>query len=344
MMQSIAQADDQQIAVVVLNYNGYDLISRCMDSLVAQKNINFSVIFVDNGSIDNSIDLVGKAYPLVHVVANKANLYFAAGNNVGIRLALEKHFKYVFVLNNDTEVAEDCLWRLHAFMEGHERVGACQPVLCYMHRPDIVASAGCLVCISGKGSDLGCGQPVEAFAGRGARDVVGVTGGAMFLRAEALREVGLFDETFQMYLEDVDLSLRLREAGWSLFLVPEARVLHEVSATVNREGNWKNVYFCERNSYKVILKNYPPGQIVRAYALSLPSALIAACSGLLRGKYLHGYGILKAMAEGMVHLCCMLPRRLRGDGARTYPFWPRVLPTCYPPPCLRPEALPTKPE
>lgn len=345
MPKDILMKTQPRVAVIVLNYNGGELNIRCLDSLLNQGGTCISVIFVDNGSVDGSLETVRDTYQDVHIIDNGTNLYFAEGNNVGIRWAMDNNFEYIFVLNNDTVVEDECLVHLLAFMEKRQDVAACQPILSYMHRPDIVASAGCMLCISGKGADVDCGKTVATVVEQGKRDVLGVTGGAMFLRNEALQQVGLFDETFQMYLEDIDLSLRLREAGWNLCLVPEARVRHTVSATTDNVGDWKKVYFCERNSYKIVLNNFPPQQIIKAYALSLPAAMAAAGSGLIRGRFRHAYGIMRAMFEGIVQLCSTLPGRLTENKTRNYPFWSWIHTwTCYPPACIRPENTYMEPE
>jgi len=327
------------VQVVVLNYNGRDLLPPCLDALQASDCPDLAIMLVDNASSDGSVDFMRQAYPKVEVLENPENYYFSRGNNEGLRLALARRARYILVLNNDTLIDPACVSLLAEFMDSRPRAGACQPLLCFMDRPDLAASAGIRVGIAGKAWDLACGEPAASL-GREPFQVLGVTGGAMFLRASALRQVGMFCEEFQMYFEDVDLSLRLREAGWETWGVPSARVLHECSATTNRAGAWRRGYFCERNSYKVVLRNYPPTKILKAYLRGLPQAALAATYNLLLHDRRYGLAIARAMLQGLRDFARLYPRRLsrRDRQARSYPFWPMVDESVvYPPGCRRPD-------
>lgn len=328
-----------RVFAIVLNYNGRDMLAPCLDALLASDCPDLAVLLVDNASSDGSADFARATYPGVEILENPDNYYFSRGNNEGMRLALERGADYLFVLNNDTLIDPACLRLLVKFMDSRPGAGACQPLLRFMDRPDLAASAGIRLGIAGKAWDLACGEPAASL-GREPFQVLGATGGAMLLRAEAVRQAGLFCEEFQMYFEDVDLSLRLREAGWDIWCVPEACVLHECSATTNRTGAWRRGYFCERNSYKVVLRNYPLARIGEAYLRGMPQAAMAAAYNLLLHDRRYGLAIARAMLEGLRDLARNLPGRLsRADRrARSYPFWPMVeTSVVYPPGCKRGE-------
>lgn len=328
-----------RITAIVLNYNGRELLAPCLDALLASDCQGLSILLVDNASSDGSVELARQAYPGIEILSNPANYYFSRGNNEGLRLALGRDADYLFVLNNDTLIDPGCLSRLAEFMESRPEAGACQPLLCFMDRPDLAASAGIRLGIAGKAWDLACGEPAASLGDRPFQ-ILGATGGAMLLRAEAVRRCGMFCEEFEMYFEDVDLSLRLREAGWEIWCVPLARVLHECSATTNRTGAWRRGYFCERNSYKVVLRNYPLAKILKAYALGLPQAAMAAAYNTLLHDRRYGLAIARAMLEGLRDLVRLLPGRLssRDRLSRGYAFWPMVEESVvYPPACKRNE-------
>lgn len=329
------------VYVVVLNYNGQRVLLPCLESLFRDLPPGGRVLLVDNASADDSVAAARAAFPDMEVIANPRNLYFAAGNNVGIRHALEAGADYVFILNNDTTVEPGCLERLVRFMEEHPEAGGCQPLLCFMHSPGYVASSGCLVTMSGRAWDRDCGVPA-ADLGEDPEPALGITGGAALFRSEALRESGGFSREFGMYFEDVDLSLRLREAGWELFCVPRARVLHEVSATTDAFIPSAKVFLCERNSYRVVLRNFPAKRIVAAYVLGLPCALAGAGSSIIRGRQGHGWRVVWAAVIGCGLLLAAIPRRcleLLAGRRRTYPFWEMIDDTrVYPPACVRPHA------
>ena len=298
---------EHKVMVVVLNYNGIQINEACLASLEAEGTPDVQVLFVDNGSTDGSYEKARKAFPDFSYQQNGQNLFFAAGNNRGLETALARDAEYAFILNNDTVVEPGCVGKLLKFMETHAEAAACQPVLCQLDRPQIIASGGCRLGGIGKAWDHACGCPVAKLS-QEPFPVLGVTGGAMFVRASVLKSVGMFDESFKMYFEDVDLSLRMRNAGWELYCIPDARVLHKMSATTKARGMSWRTYFCERNSYRVMLKNFPPGRLVRGYARGLLFAAMASASSLLTGRFLNGWYILKAMLQGGLDGVSSFPR------------------------------------
>lgn len=324
-----------RVFVIVLNYNGRDVNQACLESLRECSSEGFTVIFVDNGSTDGSYEEARAAFPEFTYLQNGENLYFAAGNNRAIDVALDQGADYVFILNNDTVLLPGCVPLLTAFMDAHPQAAACQPLLCAMADPQHIASAGCRLSMCGKGWDHLCGQPVDA-AGTEPFEVLGVTGGAMLARASSLRQVGLFDESFQMYFEDVDLSLRMRSAGYTLHCVPAARVLHEISATTDRLSSWRRAYFCERNSWKLMLKNFPRWQCLKGFAVGIPASAAVGGYNILRGNVTYGWKILCATGQGVLSLAVHfaggnLPRK------HSVSFWRLVdVDMVYPPACSSP--------
>lgn len=289
------------IYTLVLNYNGMKFNKPCIDSLLQQNIANMTIVFIDNGSNDGSLDAVRKEYARkIDIVDNGENLYFAAGNNRGFDYALSNDADYVFVLNNDTICEPHCIKQLCDFMEKSPQVGACQPLLVEMANPNRIASAGCLISFTGRAWDAEMGQPISSMQ-QLPKDVGGVTGGAMFLRGSALRAVGGFDESYQMYYEDVELSFRLLLANYSLSLVPTARVRHHVGGTSGVSA--LRVYFCERNAYKLVGSYYPPRLRYVALLLNLfvlaPSALAL---NLFRKRPDCSWAIVKAAWEGVRQL------------------------------------------
>lgn len=305
---------------------------RCLRSLRSVAASGVHVLFVDNGSTDGSFERAREEFPEFEYLQNGANLFFSGGNNRAMERAMAQGAEYLFILNNDTEVLPGCIDTLTAFMDATPGAAACQPLLCAMHAPERIASAGCRVGVSGKAWDHLCGQAAST-AGDAPFEVLGVTGGAMFVRASVLHEVGLFDESFQMYFEDVDLSLRMRRAGSSLWCVPGARVLHMVSATANKERAWWRAYLCERNSWRVLLKNFPLPRILQGMALSVPASFLAAAVNVAHGNVRYGAFIAMATVQGMFLFLRLFPRRLAETGTSS-PFWHLVDgKVVYPPPC-----------
>lgn len=308
------------VYVLILNYNGKDYIADCLESLRASTYGNVKTLVVDNASPDGSAALVRQGFPEVELIENPRNEYFCKGNNIGLDAILPRNPDYVFILNNDTTVAPDCLERLVAFMERTPDAGACQPALVFMDRPELINSTGCRCCLSGKTWDREINEPYNPKA-PSAR-VLGVTGGALFARASMLREVGGFCEWFKMYSEDVDLSLRIRTAGYELYCAPDALVRHKFGAA-SSSVRFKKILFCERNSYWVVLRNFPLFWLLASFALCVPFRGAIAGYMLLKGNWTYGVGILAGLAVGLASFPVLLARRLlRGDRSLfSCPFW-----------------------
>lgn len=215
---------------MVLSWNGIGHTLACLESLKATARPALHIIVVDNGSTDGTRETL-RQLTCIDLIENDRNLGFAAGNNVGIRHALESGIDAVLVLNNDTLVEPQAIARLLAAMNSDPRVGACSPVLPYTADPGRLWFAGASYDPtrgrSGRSSPYERGTPLP-------EDPVAidrVAGAAMLMRRQALEEVGLFSDELFFLHEDVDWSLRARAAGWRLLLVPSASIDHSVSAS-----------------------------------------------------------------------------------------------------------------
>jgi GT2 family glycosyltransferase len=319
-MSSPSASAQPLVYVLILNYNGKDYIADCLESLRASAYGNLKTMVVDNASPDGSAAIVRQGFPEVELIENPRNEYFCKGNNIGLAAILPREPDYVFILNNDTTVAPDCLERLVAFMERTPDAGACQPALVFMDRPGVLNSTGCRCTLSGKTWDRGIDEPYNAK--EPSARVLGVTGGALFARASMLREVGGFCEWFKMYSEDVDLSLRIRSAGYELYCAPDALVLHKFGAA-SSSVRFKKIFFCERNSYWVVLRNFPLLWLLVSFAVCVPFRGAIACYMFLKGNRVYGAGIVLGLAVGLASFPVLLAQRLlRGDRTLFFSrFW-----------------------
>ncbi len=216
--------------VIVLNWNGKDDLLRCIGSLDPLLSAQFSVLVVDNGSTDGSTDALRQRFSGVELLALEGNLGYAGGNNAGFRHAMQKNPEYVVFLNNDTVVAPDAVARLTAVLRDDSEAGIAVPEILYMDDPDRIWYAGGEVWLGlGLVRHVGIRQPDRGqYDAR--RDTGYATGCCIAMRSRDFRQLGGFDERFGMYCEDVDLSLRVRSAGFSVVYEPAARVWHRVSA------------------------------------------------------------------------------------------------------------------
>jgi GT2 family glycosyltransferase len=215
-------AETPLVSIVILSYNGIRYLENCLDSVRKLDYPSKEVIVVDNGSSDGSGDYVEKNYPWVKVIANRENLGFAAGNNVGIRIAKGK---YVFLLNQDTEIHPHCISNLVNTMETCDEVGVCGGKICLSSERNRLQHAGGKYHMVGVAIDRGFYELDEGQYDE-FEDVSFVCGTALMFRRDITSKLGLLDPVFFMYHEDVDFCLRAWLSGFRVRYVPNSIVYH----------------------------------------------------------------------------------------------------------------------
>lgn len=276
------------VSVVIPNWNGAHHLPVCLGALRAQSYPWIEVVLVDNGSTDGSRALVEGEYPEVRLLALDRNLGLTGGNNAGFGAA---RGEVLVSLNNDTEAEPGFVEALVKPLEEHPEAGMAASKMLLFDRRDTIHSAGDGYGADGIPFNRGVWQRDEGQLDE-AGWIFGGCGGAVAYRRAMLDEVGLFDESFFMYCEDVDLNWRAQLAGWRCWYTPEAVVYHKLSAT---GGGPIASYYTGRNSVWVVAKNYPGallrknwGKIVRAQGLVTRDALRAwrgqAARARLRGQ------------------------------------------------------------
>jgi GT2 family glycosyltransferase len=260
-----------EISVIILNWNKAEETLRCLESLRQARLEDVEVIVVDNGSTDGSSGRIRGAFPAVTMIETGANLGYAAGNNTGIRHALAKGTRFVFVLNNDTGVAPDALDCLLDAVRRFPRAAFFGPKLLHLEAPDRVQSTGIWLDFYWRSHQLGADAP-DRPGDLSPRQVECVSGAAIFIRAEALEKIGLIDPDFFLYREDIDWCLRARRQGFQIVHVPGARVWHRSHAV--REVDLPRItYYMTRNSLLLLRKHH--GGWIRSGGLLLRSLLTA---------------------------------------------------------------------
>jgi GT2 family glycosyltransferase len=239
-------------AVVIPNWNGRELLGACLDSIAAQTLAPSEVIVVDNGSTDGSLELLAGREPAVRVIALGRNTGFAVACNRGIE---EAGHEFVALLNNDVVLEPDWLERMVGVLDAHPEAASVACKMVDLRDPSIVWDAGDFLRRDGAAEQRGRGEPDRGeFDEPG--EALSACAGAALYRRSAVLEQGGFDERFFAYLEDVDLGVRLRMAGWSCRYEP-AVAAHAGGASSSKlrrpvEG-WE-----ERNTILLVLKLFPP--------------------------------------------------------------------------------------
>ncbi|HSX23598.1 MAG TPA: glycosyltransferase family 2 protein [Candidatus Saccharimonadales bacterium] len=253
----------EKIFIVVPNWNGADLIASCLDSLMAQTR-KAEIVVVDNGSTDESVAIVASRYPAIHLTTLPYNTGFAGGVNAGIRYALEQGAEAVALFNNDAQASPDWLKHLAHALEARPSYGITTGKLLSADKKSI-DSTGDFYTSWGLPYPRGRGE-LATNRYDDDTDVFGASGGASLYRAKMLSEIGLFDEDFFAYYEDVDLSFRAQLAGWKVLYVPAAEAYHLQGATSSGVKGF-TTYQTFKNFPLLFWKNVPlrllPGILVR---------------------------------------------------------------------------------
>lgn len=235
------------VSVVVVIYNGASHVFDCFQSLERQTYTNLEIIAVDNASRDETMAILASRFPRVKQLLQKKNLHYAAGVNAGIK---SSRGKYILILNQDTEIADDCIARLHQKMTSGERIGAVAPMMKFFYLRGFVNGIGNQIWNHGWGTDNFIGHiDIGQFAKL--EEVPSACFGAVFLRREALDDIGLLDEKFGSYYEDTDWSYRCWLRGWKIVPQAEAVVYHKFGGSYLAQPKLK---LTVRNRLRFVLK------------------------------------------------------------------------------------------
>lgn len=293
------QVETASVAAVVVVYNSGAEARACVSSCLLQDKANTYVIAVDNGSTDDSAEVLLAAFgsndrfELLRVHPNRG---FSGGANAGMHRALETDAAFVWLLTDDVELDSAASRRLLDAMEQNQEAGVGGPYIYFSDSPNKIYYGGGVLGRGGADHEYGGCIDDGSLSAAPARDTGYVTGAAMFFRREALVAAGLMDEDFWLYWEDVDLSWRVREAGWRAIVVPSAKALHDVtpptdaSLAVRRRYQVRNyLLFCRRHriqglaaSVFALSRQLP--SLVRSEGMRSIGAVAAGIGDFLMGR------------------------------------------------------------
>lgn len=303
-----------EVTVVIPNWNGKRFLEVCIPSIYQQEFRNFTIIVVDNGSQDESVNFLKKTYPEVEIIQFSENKGFSAAVNAGI---LKAKTDFVALLNNDTEADKKWLSELCNILGSHPEVGICASKMVNFYRRDIIDSVGDAYTRGGAAVKLGMrerdtGQYEEQ------NYVFGASAGAAIYRRELFYDIGLFDEDFFAYLEDIDISFRARLKGYQCLFVPSAVVYHIGSATTGSKLNSTTLFLTGKNSFNVLVKNMPTSLLIYNFGRILFNYFSHIVYYFLQGPKL-GWAYLSGIVAGFSQIGLMLKKRREIQLAREIP-------------------------
>jgi GT2 family glycosyltransferase len=289
---------DPLASVIVPTFNGAHLLPECLDSLSVQSYPAMEVIVADGASADSTSELIARRYPAVRLLRLRRNAGFTGNVNAGIRAA---RGEVILLLNNDARA--DPEWVTHCIqtLQEHPEIGSVASKVLFKDGGTI-NSAGDLMGRNGAPRQRGAGHQDGAAWNELAR-VFGAMGGAAAYRRAMLADVGLLDEVFFMYLEDVDLAFRAQLRGWSCLYQPLARVFHRGGAS----GGGTLESFCNgRNLVRLLVKNVPNALMRQMLGGILSYQRSRAFSALIAWRGAAARATLRGQLAGLAEL----PRHL----------------------------------
>ena len=222
---------NSKIAIIIVNWKQYQLTKLCLYSLQKIKYDNYQIILIDNESNPKELKKIKNQFDKIITFPNQKNLGFTGANNVGIEYAIKNEFKYVMLINNDTEVEKNFINPLIELLEKNQNFGAAQPlILNYYNRNKVWSAGGFLNKFFGYSYVIKSPEGIK-------KNIDWITGCCFFLRTDVIKKIGLLDENFFAYYEDVDWSIRIKNAGYDLAFVKSSVVYHHASKSSKNESN-----------------------------------------------------------------------------------------------------------
>jgi GT2 family glycosyltransferase len=284
-------------AIVLLNWNSAEMTAECMQSLLKMTADSHEIIVVDNGSQDGSVEYLRGQFPEITIVPQERNLGFAAGCNVGTKLALEKRVEFVLLLNNDTVVDPEFLTELRRVAEEHPEAAVISPKIYFWDMPNRLWWAGGVFSLwTGIAKHRGRKDVDRGQFDRNA-SIDWATGCAALIRSAMFEKIGLFDESFFAYSEDLDLSLRIKKAGYEIWYAPKARLWHKEGFVCRKNvGEYLRKFLSTRNLLFVMRRHarsiqwltFLPNFIFRHVAFYFALSL-------LRGDYRSAWAVMQGI-------------------------------------------------
>jgi GT2 family glycosyltransferase len=244
------------VSTIILNTNRKEDTLAALTSLAACDYPNNHCIVLDNASMDGSVEAIRSCFPDVEVIELSQNLGYAGNNNVGIRAALDQGADWIFVLNEDTVLASDCITRLIEAGESDPRIGIVGPMVYHFDEPDVIQSAGGRMDRDWRvwhlaQNELDQGQFTAPHA------VEWISGCAIMVRRAVIEQIGGLDERFFYYWEETEWCLRARENGWTIVHIPKAKLWHK-GVQRNYQPGPNITYYSTRNRFLMLSKHQAP--------------------------------------------------------------------------------------
>ncbi len=293
-------ADKSKVAIVLLNWNGLRDTLECLESLQKIIYPNYLIIVVDNGSKGNDAEIIKKKFGhFIWLIEEEKNLGFAGGSNVGIRRAIHSGANYILLLNNDTVVDPNFLKELVEVAQSDPLIGIVGPKVCHYEKPNRIATAGGKVNFWTGITPLIGKNEIDDGRFDCIEEVDFVSGGALLIKEETIRRIGLLNELYFAYYEETEWCTKARKACFKVVYVPKARVWHK---THKRGTSELEMYYMTRNRFIFVKRNSSGLQFIvfSLFFLASDSILQMKNKLFMRPKLFIAY--LKGIRDGLYSL------------------------------------------
>ena len=235
-----------KVCIIVLNWNGIKDTIECIESILCLNYTNYEVVIVDNGSTDMSVETIRGRYPELKILESKQNLGFTGGCNLGIKYAMKKMADYIWILNNDIVIENDCLKKMIDAAENDSQIGLLSPIIFYYHQRNKMQSCGSF--FNMKNGRIFADSLDSNEQNTNPNNFVFVLyGTALLIKRELIEKVGFFDDDFFAYFEDYDFSLRANKNAFKNMVVSSAKIYHKDASSTGGVGSPIRTYYFSRN-------------------------------------------------------------------------------------------------
>jgi len=277
----------QSVNIFILNWNAKDLARDCIKSLNKITYPNANIILIDNGSTDNSVEEIKNEFPKIEIISIGKNLGYAAGNNYGF-VNTKKESDFTIFINNDTVVSPDFIEPLINGFDNNGLVKQTSPKILYDDNPNTLWFAGGKINLYFGWIRHSGIRKIDEGQFNTVSKIDYATGCCFCIRTKDFKQLKMFNESYPMYGEDVDLSLRIRKIGGNIMYIPESKIWHKVSASIGGEysfNKWKRKNY---SKMKLMMNYLNPIIVPFALVLNIFSGLIELKIWMIRklmGKF-----------------------------------------------------------
>jgi GT2 family glycosyltransferase len=293
------------VYVVIPNYNGADMLAEAVDSVLAQSYKQFTLILVDNGSVDDSRTIMERYEAKddrIKTIFRDKNFGYTGGVNPGMELAIKDGAKYVAPFNNDATADRSWLKNLVGFLDNHEAFGIATCKLLHTDGKTFDSTAD-LYTSWGIPYPRGRDEPVSNKYDK-QTTIFGASGGASLYRTAMLAKIGVFDQDFFAYYEDIDLSFRAQLAGWKVGFVPKSIVYHGQGKTSEKMASGFTTTQYMKNLPMIVIKDIPFKLLFKVWPRFMFAYYIFFVNAMFTGRGWAAY-------RGWLRMLWLIPKKLR---------------------------------